>query len=156
MLYVLCFGADTKKFRTSDSIKLIEYTFKTYSYFNLQDFINTEIKKWNDNNSKYFNVNKGISDEIHINIPKLETPIIPIIKENIDNLTIEFEMEKNLNAPIYENSTIGKITVLNKNKEEIFSSKIISSSYIPKKDFVYYFSFFFKSYPKILENLSFT
>lgn len=65
-------------------------------------------------------------------------------------------MEKNLNAPIYENSTIGKITVLNKNKEEIFSSKIISSSYIPKKDFVYYFSSFFKSYPKILENLSFT
>lgn len=121
----------------------------------MQDFINAEIKKWNDNNSKYFNVNKGISNEIHINIPKLETPIIPIIKENIDSLTIEFEIDKNLTAPIYENSTIGKLTVLNKNKEEIFSSKIISSSYIPKKTFIYYLKFFFASYPKILETTNF-
>ena len=71
-------------------------------------------------------------------------------------MNVEFEITKNLPAPIYENSTIGKITVLDKNKEEIFSSEIISSSYIPKKTFIYYFRFFFKSYPKILENVIFT
>jgi len=32
-------GADTKNYRTKDSIKLIEYSFKNYEYFNLKDFV---------------------------------------------------------------------------------------------------------------------
>ena len=39
-------GADTKKFRTKDSISLIEYTFNTFEHINIEEFINKEFEKW--------------------------------------------------------------------------------------------------------------
>ena len=39
-------GCDTKKLRTSDSIKLIEYTFSNFEYVNIQEKIDTELENW--------------------------------------------------------------------------------------------------------------
>jgi len=44
-IIVVVLGADTKKIRTSDSIKLIEYTYKIFEMFDLQKFIEEEFGK---------------------------------------------------------------------------------------------------------------
>ena len=44
---MLYFGCDTKKFRTSDSIKLIEYAFSNFEYLDMQKLIDSKINEWN-------------------------------------------------------------------------------------------------------------
>ena len=46
-LDIICvvLGADTKNFRTRDSIKLIEYTFKNYELTNIEEIMKKEFKK---------------------------------------------------------------------------------------------------------------
>ena len=39
-------GADTKKFRTQDSIKLIEFAFNNFTYINVNDIANEDFEKW--------------------------------------------------------------------------------------------------------------
>ena len=43
-------GADTKKDRTKDSIKLIEYAFKNYKMIDISNEINTELESWKNKN----------------------------------------------------------------------------------------------------------
>ena len=45
-------GADTKKDRTKDSIKLIEYAFKNYKMIDISNEINTELESWKNKNRK--------------------------------------------------------------------------------------------------------
>jgi len=49
-------GADTKKIRTQDSVKLIEYAFKNCEYINIKEKIQEEFKEWKSSRStKYRN-----------------------------------------------------------------------------------------------------
>ena len=45
---VICvvLGADTKKIRTTDSVKLIEYVYKNYGLVNIEEKSNEEFEKW--------------------------------------------------------------------------------------------------------------
>ena len=45
-------GADTKKIRTSDSIKLIEYTYKNYELVNIEKIVKEEFENWKSINQK--------------------------------------------------------------------------------------------------------
>ena len=51
-------GADTKKFRTSDSIKIIEYSFKHFEPINISKIINENFEKWKMQNLNSFNLYK--------------------------------------------------------------------------------------------------
>ena len=53
-------GADTKKIRTKDSIKLIEYTYKNYELRNIEELIQNEYRNWCYLNKKRIYVYKGI------------------------------------------------------------------------------------------------
>ena len=78
-------GADTKKFRTQDSIKLIEYVFNTYTYINIENKINEYFNNWISNNKNSFFIEKGISQNIELIYSSLENSIIPVKKEDINN-----------------------------------------------------------------------
>ena len=56
---VICvvLGADTKKFRTKDSISLIEYTYKNFERYNIEDVICKKFEDWKSEN--IINVEKG-------------------------------------------------------------------------------------------------
>ena len=45
-LIVVVLGADTRKDRAKDSMKLIEYAFKKYRVINVEEIINKEFELW--------------------------------------------------------------------------------------------------------------
>ena len=79
-LDIICvvLGADTKKFRTSDSIKLINYCFTNYEVVNIKKLLDDKFNKWKENNSNYFSILKGNSNFVEISLEDLKTPNIPI------------------------------------------------------------------------------
>ncbi len=145
-------GCDTKKFRTSDSIKLIEYAFKNFEYVNIEEKINQEFEKWKQENITNFNIDKGLSSNIEIKYSDLKTPIIPINKRDIPSLNININVNQNLDAPIYENAIIGEIEVF-AGSDYIIKSNVISSNFIPKKNFINYIYEFFKNYSSIVDSI---
>ena len=146
-------GCDTKNFRSSDSTKLINYAFEKFEYVNIQDLVNKEFNKWKEANPNYFSIEKGITSNLEINISEMSSPIIPIKKDDIASLKVEFSISKELSAPIYKNTNIGKFIVYT-SSETILEGNIISCQDINKKDIFFYLKDFFKNYSNILNNVS--
>lgn len=105
-------GADTKNFRTKDSIKLIEYSFQNFAYFNIQDFVDQYLLDWQNNNPNFFFVEKGHSNQLKIKVdPSLaQTPMIPVKKDLIPTIESNLSIQPYWQAPINENDKIRSIT----------------------------------------------
>ena len=146
-------GCDTKNFRTSDSTKLINYSFDNFEYVNIETIINKEFNKWKEGNQNYFNIEKGTSQDLQICVSNINTPIVPIKKDEISSIIVDFSINSDLSAPVYKNTSIGKFRVYTTSKT-ILEGDIISSQDINKKDIFYYFKDFFKNYSTILNNVT--
>lgn len=146
-------GCDTKKFRTSDSIKLIEYAFNNFEYVNIKDKIDKELEFWKNENENYFYINKGISSDLKIKYSELDTPIIPINKNEISSINVNIYMNSLLESPVHTDDIIGKIEVTS-NNTSILNCNILANNTIKKKNFLDYNIDFFKHYSNILNSLS--
>ncbi len=146
-------GADTKNFRTKDSIKLIEYTFKTYEYFNLKDFASNAIIDWQNQHKNYFSIHKGISNKLEIKLnsdfDKIST--IPIKKELIPSIRANPSISPYLQAPIHKDDWLGKL-IISSQDSIIAEFDILSNSSIRKTSIFDYMLGFFKDYPYQLES----
>ncbi len=146
-------GADTKKFRTQDSIKLINYIFNNFTPINIQELVDIEFEKWKNENIKNFIINKGVTQNINLEIENMNTSIIPIRKDFIDAIDISITCPKYLEAPILSNTEIGNIKISWGNSN-IIKNKIYTSYDINKKSIYSYLSYFLKNFNTILqENL---
>lgn len=154
-LDIICvvLGCDTKNFRTKDSIKLIEYTFQNYEYLNISDLIDENLNNWKEENLNNFNIKKGVSNNIEIYYQTPDFSVIPIKKVDKNNIEVIIKIDTNLTAPVYENSEIGNLYILC-NGEEVFTTNILSSTYIPKKNISNYYLDFFKNYSSLLNGFS--
>lgn len=154
-LDIICvvLGCDTKNFRTKDSIKLIEYTFQNYEYLNISDLIDENLNNWKEENLNNFNIKKGVSNNIEIYYQKPNFSVIPIKKADKNNIEVIINIDTNLTAPVYENSEIGNLYILC-NGEEVFTTNILSLTYIPKKNISNYYLDFFKNYSSLLNGFS--
>ena len=146
-------GCDTKNYRSSDSTKLINYAFDNFEYISIEDLINKEFLKWNKENKNYFSIEKGISSSLQISISTIDTPIIPINKNEKSSLKVDFYIDKKLFAPVYKDSIIGKFKVYT-SSETILKGNIISNQDVDKKNIFFYFKSFFKDYSNILNNIT--
>lgn len=146
-------GCDTKKFRTQDSIKLIEYTFKNFEYINIFEKINEQFEKWKLENIENFTIYKGISNELELKHSDIQTPIIPIKKDEIKLININIYSNNYWNAPIKENTVIGKIAVT-VNNNEVISLDILNNNTIENKSFVVYILEVLRNYSSILNSIS--
>lgn len=146
-------GCDTKKFRTSDSIKLIEYAFNNFEYVNIKDKIDKELEFWKNENENYFYINKGISSDLKIKYSELDIPIIPINKNEISSINVNVYMNSLLESPVHTDDIIGKIEVT-LNNTSILNCNILANNTIKKKNFLDYNIDFFKHYSNILNSLS--
>lgn len=155
-LDIICvvLGADTKKFRTKDSINLIEYTFKNYEPFNIENLLNNEFNIWKENNLKNFSIIKGDKQNISLKLETLKNPVIPIKKDAISNLECIINCEKTLNAPLNFNTSIGSIKIYS-NNTLISESKILINCNINKKNILNYVIDFFKNVKQIPDNIYF-
>ena len=113
-------GADTKKFRTQDSIKLLNYSLNNFTYVNLT-----------------------------LSCPQLNHSQIPINIDDKNKISISINCTKNLIAPVLENEKIGGLTVMI-NDEVIYSLDICSRNSIEKKNIINYLKIFFSDYCKYI------
>lgn len=129
-------GADTRKIRTQDSIKLIEYTYKNYKLFDLEEAVENEYLSWRKVNLKRIRVKKGVTTRPEVYLDQAKYTKYPL-KTN-DTITLETTYTKRLEAPLPANTEVGKITV--KLGEEIIDEiPIKTTEQINKKGVVAYF-----------------
>ena len=145
-------GADTKNFRTQDSIKLIEYAFKNFTYANANEVASNSFQNWKEENLKYLNINKSSSTSFEFEVETCENPILSVKKSDIDNIETFISINSDLEAPIPSNTVIGSLT-LSLDDKTLISLNIINSKDINRKDITYYLNYFFTNYFNILEQV---
>lgn len=143
-------GADTKKFRTIDSIKLINYVFNNFVVYDLESFINKNFEDWKKDNLNTFVINKGLSQDVLLNIENLNISKIPIRKDLINSFEMKVECQKYFEAPVKSNSSIGNIVISNSGKE-IAKCNISIMNDIDKKNSSYYFIYLLKNISSIIQ-----
>ena len=145
-------GADTKNFRTQDSIKLIEYAFVNYEYVNIKEIADKELSALKNKYSSSFFVDKGISNKISFEISNIDTPILPIKKDLVGNITTESFLNTNLIAPVHKDEILGYIKIVS-NNNVIANFDIICKSEISKRSVIDYLKLFMQRTPQIFEEL---
>lgn len=145
-------GADTKKFRTQDSIKLINYIFENFKTVNIKNLIDENFNNWKKENLSKITINKGVYQNINFEIENINNPIIPIRKDFINNINIDICCPLYFEAPIHLNSQVGNINISVSDNLN-FNYKIYNTSEIKHKSWDLYLFELFKNYPSILNNL---
>lgn len=145
-------GADTKNFRTKDSMKLIEYSFKTYEYFPIKDFITSYLAEWEKENLNFFHIEKGNNPSLKIRIDSSleQLPIIPIKKDLIPTIEANLSMKKYLKAPILQENRIGNLQLMSQGIT-IANFDVFPDKNVEKTNMFNYLIDFFKFYPSYLQ-----
>lgn len=139
-LIIVVLGADTRKDRAKDSIKLIEYAYKRYQVINVEEIIKKEFEMWKQINENRIYINKGVSNielEIDdINIKKIATDKTPKIEIN----AITY-----LEAPVEKDKRIGTLIV--KIEDDILEEiQIKAKTEVKKRNIKEYFNIIAKIY----------
>ena len=130
-------GCDTKKQRTSDSTKLIEYAFKNYQRINLEEKIQKEFENWKQINSKRIYINKAQEQEIELELNEIHRKIIPVRIGEEKDIKIEINAIYNYEAPVEQKTKIGNI-IVKKNEKIIESIDMLYSKKIERKNIYSY------------------
>ena len=133
--------ADTKKFRTSDSVKLIEYVYENYELLNIKDIVDKKFEEWCKINKNRIVINKGKYNKMDLYISNLQNDIIPIKKGDTDNVDIDVNCLYYFEAPVAKETTIGSLKVV-VNGEIIDVVDVKNVSEILKKDVLDYLRIF--------------
>ena len=99
-LICVVLGCDTKNFRTSDSIKLLDYAFNSYEFFDIASIVKKECTIF---------VEKGKNSKYILNFN--EKYILPLKTSEIEKLHVKYDLKKNFVAPINIGEKIGEITI---------------------------------------------
>ena len=143
-------GADTKKQRTIDSKKLIEYAFSNYERINLEEFAKKEFENWKQINEKRIYINKSENKNIELILKEVENKIIPIKKGTQKDIEIEINAIYQYEAPLSKKTKIGNLII--KNKEEIIETvDIVTKEEIKRKNVLNYMFQFFENLPTCLD-----
>ena len=151
-LDIICvvLGADTKKIRTTDSVKLIEYTFSNFENININEIIKKEFENWKQINEGRITIEKGIKNGIKIKLDEYDIKNYPIEKGTENQISIEIQCNKEFMAPIQENNKIGKLIVLY-NNQPIHEINILTAETVRKKGIKDYILEIIKNYGSYLE-----
>lgn len=137
-LIVVVLGADTRKDRAKDSLKLIDYAYKKYRVEDIESLAKEKFDLWNEINSNRIYINKGRKG-IELEMAELEISKIVTDKE----ITVEINSLTYLEAPLQKGYKIG--TVVIKNGEDIVEEvDIVLKKDIERKNVLDYFYMFAK------------
>lgn len=153
-LDVICvvLGADTKKLRTQDSIKLIEYAFSNFQMVDISSIIEENFSKWKLEYSSNFVINKGVSNLVECYLETFPYSRYPVNNNQIKNIRVQLDCTYNFEAPLPQNTKIG-ILSLYINDSKIYELNIYSANSILKKTPFFYLDSFFKNYSYYLESI---
>ena len=105
-LIIVVLGADTRKDRASDTMKLIEYAYKRFYTINVEETIEKEFELWKQINQNRIYVDKA-ANNIELKIDDIKIKKLIADKEP----TIEINAVNYLEAPITKDTRIGTLTV---------------------------------------------
>lgn len=144
-------GADTKKFRTQDSIKLINYIFDNFKPVNIKELITNKFENWKKENLNKIVINKGATQNINLEIENIDKDVIPIRKDLIDFINISINLPLYFEAPIVANTQLGNINISVSDYFN-FDYKIYNYFEIKHKSWNMYLFEIFKNYSSILNS----
>lgn len=125
-------GCDTKKQRTSDSTKLIEYAYKNYKRIDIEQMVKKEFENWKQINENRIYINKAKNEKMELELGSIEKKVIPIKNDKQKDINFEINVIYNFEAPVEKNSKIGNIVI--KNKDSVIEIvDIICANNIEKK-----------------------
>ena len=131
-------GADTKKIRTTDSIKLIEYVYKNYKIIDIEKIVNEKFNEWRDINERRISVNKGVYTNVTMRLKGLEYTKMAVKNTEVDNINVDVNCLYYLEAPVEANKKIGTLKVKIGN-ETIQIVDIVVETEIKRKEITDYF-----------------
>ena len=133
--------ADTKKFRGSDSIKLINYVYDNYELLNIKEIVDEKFNNWCQINKNRIKVNKAVNYNMELYMSNLEDDVIPVKKVDKDNVDIEINNLYEFEAPVEKDAIIGSMKVyLSGNVVDVVQVRNVSL--IEKKSVMDYFKLF--------------
>lgn len=145
-------GADTKRIRTTDSIKLIEYTYSNYEKINIQGIVEEKFKEWKVVNEDLIYINKGGKNNIKVKLGRNKYVKYPVNKKDVDNISIEIKGIRYLEAPVKEGTKIGTISV-KVGEKEIDTIEITTAIGVEKKEPLNYLYDIISNYDILLREL---
>lgn len=145
-------GADTKKFRTLDSIKLINYVFDNFEPVNIKDLIDNNFKNWKKENLNKIIINKGSSQNIDLKLEYIDKAIIPIRKDLIDSIKITINCPLYFETPLESDSNIGNVNISVSGYLD-FNYKVMNVHEVKHKTWNMYLYDLLKNYSSILNNI---
>ena len=131
-------GADTKKMRTRDSIKLIEYTYQNYELIDLKEIVENAFQNWQEINEKRIKIYKGEKETPQTMFGKLIYGKYPVLKTEKNNILVEMSSALKMEAPVEKNSKIGEAKVM-LNTTEIMNVDILIKEKIKRKSCINYY-----------------
>ena len=123
-------GADTKKFRTADSIKIIEYAYKVYYNMDIKKYIEEVFEAWEK--KQKFTIIKGIKQELDIKLEEHGYNTYPIKIGGEDDISVKFDCIRYFEAPIIKDVKIGDMKI--RIEEEEIDIDILTNETIRKKE----------------------
>jgi D-alanyl-D-alanine carboxypeptidase (penicillin-binding protein 5/6) len=141
---VVVLGANTKKDRTLDSIKILNYVNSLYKMIDLTSSIKSSFETSKSYYLNNFTVN-GTNNypEISINLP--DENIFPIKETDISLISFKTYMFSTFSAPMVENTKIGILYVY-QNTTIIAEYDIVLENNLEKRNFKEYFIYVIKKY----------
>ena len=148
-LDIICvvLGCDTKKDRTLDSAKLINYVFSNFSVVNVYDIIKSKFDIWVSTQSKNVSIEKctnSISNFV-LDESQIQFKNITVNNSNLNKINVSIDFTNDFIAPLPKNSIIGQMTV-NINDFDYFSVDILNEHTINRKNVFDYLNSFFVNY----------
>lgn len=141
---VVVLGANTKKDRTNDSVKILNYVNNSYEMVDLSSIIMNSFEK----GRKYFEENvkyEKVANEAEIELKSTENTIYPILKNKISQITSKSFSILKISNDMQKNTKIGIVQIYVDNRL-LTGYDIILSNDIEKKDAKYYIIDIFKNY----------
>ena len=141
---VVVLGANTKKDRTNDSVKILNYVNSSYEMVDLSSIIMNSFEK----GSKYFEENvkyEKIANKAEIELESTENTIYPILKNKISQITSKSFSILKISNNMPKNTKVGIVQIYVENRL-LTGYDIILSNDIVKKDAKHYISDIFKNY----------
>lgn len=93
-------GCDTKNFRTSDSIKILDYSFDSYEFFDIASVVKEK-----------YSILVEKSKNLDYNMFFDEEYILPMNQDEIAGLQVKYDLKTNFIAPVKMNEKIGDISI---------------------------------------------
>lgn len=145
-------GADTKKFRTSDSIKLIQYAYSNYAIINIKEQITESFEQWRQINEKRVEVIRGVEPYLELILEEVSQEYIPVKKEEQKDIKIEIECVSKIETPIQAEEQVGKLKVKIKEKE-VMNIAILNKKEIKRMGIWDYFKDLLKNNISYMERI---